>query len=684
MNTFVIIAISVFSGFVFAFLLYHKQSSWSTRTNIAMATLRFFTVSIMVFMLLTPFIKSKSIVTEKSTFVIALDNSTSVKDALEANSEVFIANIEKIRDQLGDRFDVKIFTLDGLFSGTLLKDLKFDKAETDISSLFSFVDNSLESSDLKGVVLFTDGIVNKGTSPLFNTFNCPVFTVGIGDTTKPKDLVVKNCVFNNIVGKGNKFPINIEIKAYNLKGKRASVSIYAEKKKINTQTINIVNDEYSVALAFENIENEAGLKHYTIVADAIKGEFSIKNNQKDIYFDVIEAKQKIALLAAAPHPDIKAIMSSLNNGENVEIQSFIEGINQFKNDNFDLIIAYQLPGLAGSFNAILNSFEKSNTPILYIVGSNTNLQTANLQIPNVKILSPAGQFDKVSAILNPSYTSLNFDQGLASFLDKSPPLVVPFGEYNLGSGWNIILKQKVGTIATEKPLLAIFVEEGKKYGVFFGEGIWQWRMNEFAENKNTVVFDDFIKKVSTLLAQKTDKRKFRCNTTEKRYEQNVPVVFKIETYNDIYQPIFDQNFDLTLKDESKKILNFKFSNSVSNPNFELTGLKAGLYTYTCKTILSGKELSIKGEFSIQDLDLESNTKIADFELLRNIANKTNAKHYDFRQMKNLAVDFEGLGSNNKVYQIESNEEVINFKILLLVLICLVATEWFMRKFLGQG
>ena len=49
------------------------------------------------------------------------------------------------------------------------------------------------------------------------------------------------------------------------------------------------------------------------------GEFTKKNNQIDIYFEVIEVRQKIAILASAPHPDIKALIASLSGNENIAI-----------------------------------------------------------------------------------------------------------------------------------------------------------------------------------------------------------------------------------------------------------------------------------------------------------------------------------------------------------------------------
>jgi hypothetical protein len=58
-----------------------------------------------------------------------------------------------------------------------------------------------------GVVLMSDGIYNAGISPLYSTFNFPVYTLGIGDTLQHVDVAIKNVSYNKIAYEGNKFPV---------------------------------------------------------------------------------------------------------------------------------------------------------------------------------------------------------------------------------------------------------------------------------------------------------------------------------------------------------------------------------------------------------------------------------------------------------------------------------------------
>ena len=54
--------------------------------------------------------------------------------------------------------------------------------------------------------------------------------------------------------------------------------------------------------------------------DFLSGEFSNRNNRQDVYVEVIDGKEKILLLALAPHPDVKALKSIIEKNENYVIR----------------------------------------------------------------------------------------------------------------------------------------------------------------------------------------------------------------------------------------------------------------------------------------------------------------------------------------------------------------------------
>src|SRR4030095_14792283 len=68
---------------------------------------------------------------------------------------------------------------------------QFDSPMSDLSGALKKITNRFENNQMGGVILASDGIYNEGISPLYSTYNFPLYTVGIGDTTQSTDVVIK-------------------------------------------------------------------------------------------------------------------------------------------------------------------------------------------------------------------------------------------------------------------------------------------------------------------------------------------------------------------------------------------------------------------------------------------------------------------------------------------------------------
>ena len=90
------------------------------------------------------------------------------------------------------------------------------------------------------------------------------------------------------------------------------------------------------------------MQHYVVQVQAMEGEFTLQNNIKNVYIDVLDSKEKILVVAASPHPDIKAIRSIVERNENYEFEVYIPGLSPeadrtFKPDNkYDLVIFHDM------------------------------------------------------------------------------------------------------------------------------------------------------------------------------------------------------------------------------------------------------------------------------------------------------------------------------------------------------
>ena len=119
-------------------------------------------------------------------------------------------------------------------------------------------------------------------------------------------------------------------------------------------------------------------------------------------------------------------------------------------------------------------------------------------------------------------------------LNDYPTLKVPYGTYNLGTH-EILLQQKVGNLTIAKPVLSFFDNGIIKYGVLYGTGIWNWRLQELAMSNNSLLFDQIPNSnpFNTSIMQ-SDKNKFIFKPLAPFFQVSDIIQFTSESYNDIY------------------------------------------------------------------------------------------------------------------------------------------------------
>jgi hypothetical protein len=532
-------------------------------------------------------------------------------------------------------------------------------------------------------VLISDGIYNQGIAPNFSQYNFPIYTVGLGDTIPKKDINLKAIHYNKISYTGNKFPILAEILNNGFKGQSINVNLKQGGKILETKVVNFNKESEIQEIEFYRSAEQNGLQHYIIEAEPLHGEFTIKNNFQHAYIDIIDGKENILLVALTPHPDIKAIKSAIEKKDNYQLDIYIPGINEFNpSTKYDLVIFHQLPDYAGIARNIIEKYTKDNTSLFYIIGSQTNIIHLNNLNNILTINARPGHKDKVTPSLNKDYDKFKIETDEAAIINSYPPLAVNFGEYTIKENPDVLLYQRIGTTVSTKPLLVINAKKDKKIGILCGEGIWEWRLREFQDTKDTRVFDKFISSLLQYLSSKEDKRKFRVYPVNNEFLVSDRILFEAETYNDIYEKIYGQKIDLKITNEKGNSISYSFVNSEGDAKFEAKGLEQGVYKYYATTKLGGKVEASSGEFTVKEVLLEVLNTTADFDILRTLSAQTKGKFYTAKDIDKLATDLSTHTSKSIIHTNEEFVELINLSMIFFFLLLLVSFEWFLRRYKG--
>jgi hypothetical protein len=670
------------AGIAYAFLLYQPTAPWGKKWNYVLAALRGLVVGLICFLLLGPLVRKTETSVDKAKIVFAIDNSESVKGSGPALMKQVSSAVKELESS---GFEVSLQTLNKDSRTQIADSVKFDANRTDLSEMLQAVKTNFEGRNLTDVVLLSDGIVNQGISPAYNRFPFRVSTLAVGDTVPDLDIRIKDVISNRIAYLGNEFPIRAEIVANGLAGKSTTITLKQNGRIIASQPVAIDRPSFFKVFDFKASSDQKGVQHYTVEMGNVAGETSGRNNKRDVYIDIIDGRQKILLMALAPHPDIKSIRSLIEANDNYELDIKILSISNTPiaaTKPYDLVILHQIPNVLGLGNAQVRSFINSKTPLFFVLGNQSAVPLANSLNRSLTINATNSQVDKVTARFNPAFQQLNFDPEQLKLLERLPPLSVPFGDYNISSGAETILFQKVGTLNTSKPLLVLNTNGEPKTAVLAGEGIWQWRQEEFAQTSKQEVVDNLFQKVIQVLSVREDKRKFRVYPTRNEFEAGEQIVFQTEIYNDIYEPIFGQEVKLDITNEKGVTRQFTYTHSQENPRFNVSGLADGVYRYAASTSLRSGQEKVTGQFVITNADIELNNTTADFGMLRELAGRSGGT---FTTQATFADFISKLKEDRPADRLDSSEEmveIIYMKWLFFLLILLLGVEWGLRKYHG--
>ncbi|WP_223860772.1 VWA domain-containing protein [Spirosoma validum] len=663
------------------------------RTTYGLAALRFVVVSFLCFLLLNPLIRSLRTLTEKPKVVLAIDNSESVAAAGRPALNQTLTALQTLRQQLIDKgLDVSVRSLGDSVTDNDLTQIPFTRRSTDLSGLLSGIRSDYEGRNLSDVVLISDGIFNQGLSPTFGQYPFAVQTVGLGDTIPKKDIQLKGIIANRIAYLGNQFPVQAEIISSGFQGRSATVVLRQNGKELGRQSVNFGKNDTFNQLTFQTTATQKGVQHYVVEIVPQPGEFSTRNNRQDVYLDVIDGKEKILMLALAPHPDVKAIRNILEKNQNYELDIRIltgtpAEATPPADKTYDLIILHQIPDNGGVGNALVQRYLAKNTPVLFVLGNQSALGPFNTSNAVMQVAAQANQSDKVTGNFNSEFKQLNFDPARLEILSKFPPMSVPYGEFRLQPGTEVVLWQQVGSVRTAKPLLALNVASGtasrsRKTAVLAGEGLWAWRLEEYALTDKQDVVDELIQKVIQLISVKEDRRKLRVYPIRNEFVSGEKVIFETELYNDIYERLFDKPVRLEISDEKGLIRSFSYTPTAANSRFEISRLPEGAYRFKASVTVNNRSEQSSGQFVVRDLQLEALNTTADHGMLRQLAQQTGGQYYTASRINSLVQNLTSRPHPARLTSTEEMNELINWRWLFFVVLILASVEWGLRKFYG--
>jgi hypothetical protein len=674
----------VLAGVVYASVLYYKESNLpdvKTSLKLFLAGIRFVVVTILAFLLLSPLLKTAFREVEKPIVVLAQDNSKSIiigKDSTFYKSE-YQASIKRFVEKLSTKYDVHTLSFGDKISDN--PDIKYTEGQTNFAELFEEIDSRYSNRNLGALVICSDGIFNKGEDPVnvAQLFKVPVFTVALGDTTIKKDVLISKVRHNRMAFFGNTFPLEITLEAHHFSGKSAQLTIQNNSEILVNQPVLFTDNNFSKTIPVQLSAKAKGIQRYTVKIAASPGELTYHNNVQEVFIEVLDGKEKVLLLAAAPHPDIAAIKQAIESNENYELELAYASDFSGSTSGYNLVILHQLPNVTIPFTKLNQLITAEQVPLFFILGNQSNLPVFSALNMGLSLIESRGNPNEVEALPAENFSLFTLSDKTRSFISQLPPLLAPYGNYKTSNSSTVLLKQKIGTVSSDFPLLLFNDIASRKIGILTGEGIWRWRLADFEQHHSHEIFQELMHKTVQYLSVKVDKSLFRVFTKHHLYE-NEQLEFDAEVYNESYELINQPDVQLEIINSDKKRFPFLFSPASTSYHLSISAFPAGDYTYEAKVKVGEKTLTQRGTFTISPLVIEAINTTADHQLMYNLAAKHEGKMYLPTQLDALQNQ---LLQHEQIKPVSYTEvkfkELIHLKWVFFLLLSLLSFEWFLRK-----
>lgn len=623
-------------GLVYASLLYLFSKKYGKMLTVLLFSLRAIVVAIVVMLFINPYIKQKTGKIENPIIVFAKDNSESMTE--------YPTSVDSVMHILEKNYDVEYYG--------------FGDQYTNISSALSTISRQYYKKNVGAVVLISDGIVNQGVNPELNieSYPFPIYSVTLGDTVSYPSMTINDVKYNKTVPANMLFPLRVTANALNYKGESMNVIVKIDGNEVENVTVPVTSNRFSKTLDFNIDSGEEGTKQ----VDIIVGE-----KTRRVFVTVTDKKYRILCLARAPHPDIAAIKSALDDHFEFDVV-FDDNVVA----NYDLPLRYDLL-------IMHNSAIKSAVPSLSIIGSNFDAFNESQDI--VKITRGAVNTNlDVTGRFNNVFGLFTISSDIKNELKSYPPLSLPHCEISFNRRHDDALLMNIMDLETPNPLLAFSTDsDSNKHAFIFGTGCWRWKLYEYFHHKNNDGFNEIISKTVKYLL--TEKDKELTVNHKDSYLNTESITISAELRNPSRELINEPDLHIVINNS----YDYMFSKGENNYHLNIGMLPEGIYKYRAHTSFGGVDYNATGTFTVESLGVEAQDLTANIERMRSLASQTGGKHYYITDIQQITYD---LKHDSRITSISREEtrydDLINLRWLFFSILGLITIEWLLRKIFG--
>jgi uncharacterized membrane protein len=302
------------------------------RDRIVLAGLRVALITLLAVCLFRPVLVVKAAVEQQNFVAVLLDDSRSMQIAdhngqPRANfvRQDFGATDRGVLKALSERFMVRTFRFSAAASRLDVEDeLTFAGAQTRLGVALDGARQELAGLPLAGLVVVSDGADTAedtlGTSLLgLKSQGVPVFTVGVGRETLPRDIQIGRVSTPRFALKGTTLMIDVLITQTGFAGQTVTLDVEDDGRIVGSQQVKLPDDGSAATARVRFSVTDAGPRVFKFRVAAQDGELVTENNAREAMIDVRDRREKILYFQGEPRHDVGFLLRAVAADQNLQV-----------------------------------------------------------------------------------------------------------------------------------------------------------------------------------------------------------------------------------------------------------------------------------------------------------------------------------------------------------------------------
>ncbi len=693
LNPYLLVLLAIIVVGYVAFIYKYTIPHTSQLLKIVLISVRSIVLVLLLMLIFEPSLTVTNTEKHKPIIPVFIDNSSSIVDDNFSFQNKIRSLVESVPTSEDIEYEFYIFSGDVTKIG---KDSVMTLSNNGALTNFQKIFEKLKSDEryITSAVIISDGIINDGSSSIYEAeeLKLPLYTIGVGDTTKVTDVYINNILNNRFIYKETPTVVAAEISNQNLTGEEVTVSFKENNRIINSQKITLSESGIN-RVVFDYMPAEEGKQKLSIEVIRASRETNFENNLRSTFIDVLENRLNILVIGGAPSADFSAVYQSLSSVDEYNPNKYLQiSSNEFLGENFEqkldsaqvlVLVGFPFENTPGELiQKVKSKILETNLPYFYLLGSNAesiNLNIINELLPFTQTRTFEEVFLAQPNFIDKNSSLITSEKNGKLNPDNLPPVAYPNKGFRVKPGSRTIATAKVNNISTEFPMIITNNQAGRRSITFIAGNVWRWRID--SNNQTANFFDQLLYNSIQWLRVSDKQREFFVETSKEIYAAGEQVTFIAELYDDKLEPVDDGEISITItgggNEYSLRLTNTEpgiYTGSINIP-------QQGDFSFLATAKLNESTIgNYDGRFNIGEVNLEKLQTVMNENYLKMLASLTGGTYNYIDESDEVFQKIETLNRNKIKESVSSvTYDPLSLEVILLLLILLLSVEWFIRK-----